>query len=156
MESVVFRKEDHVLAIRCVDGRTEAPVYGVAAGNLHQLRLTGGVLAPQVGARNDKTLLPLFTEFVMDQIMVAIQLKKPVAIVVVTHADCGAAHALGLSDAKVAECLHEFVSTLVERGVTIPVFGAHDDHCPAGIARVFKNVVTANVSRWLRAEEVAA
>jgi carbonic anhydrase len=145
MQSVVFEPTDQVLAIRCLDGRSEAPVQGVTATSYHQVRLAGGILAPLVGARNHPEALPVLNEFLFDQIMVGIELKHPVAIVIVTHSDCGAAKALGLSEGQVADRLQQFVRELVDRGVTLPIYGAHDNHCTAGVKRVFEKVLTANL-----------
>lgn len=146
MESVRFGPNDSVLTVRCLDGRTEAPVCGVLPKNLHQLRLAGGILAPLHGARKDPSCLQVLEEFFIDQIMGAVDLKKPVAIVIVTHSGCGVANALGIDDCSASLRTEMIISELISRGVSVPIYGAHDDHCKDGDRRVFRLVQRANVT----------
>lgn len=155
MEHVRFGSEDHVLVVRCSDGRCEVPVCDIPPAKLHNLRLAGGILSPLLGARGNADQLPVLQAFLLDQVLVMVALKKPVAIILMAHTHCGAAEKLGIDDCGQEDRLRQFVAELnaeLERqGTPLTIYAVFDEHCKHGISRVFRQVEQPHVTKLAKA-----
>jgi hypothetical protein len=122
----------NILYIRCSDGRSRRP-ENIRNHCVHQIRLPGGILFPELCAKNEAQLMrPLVEMVVMFAITTMIRLKKPDEVILASHDDCGAATDIGLDTTKVKR-KHASLGTKLRKkfpNTTITVL--HEKHCESG------------------------
>jgi hypothetical protein len=127
----------NVLKIRCSDGRSRKPDE-IRGDFIHQIRLPGGILFPDLCAQQFKNrwkravVSKLLRRVQMFAIEVMVNLKSPKKIYVMSHNHCGAAEAIGVSDAQARRAHKEFAQELQNRFPHIPVIALHDLHSECG------------------------
>jgi carbonic anhydrase len=115
------------LVIMCVDERSES----MTTGQVPPIRVPGGVLLPQCMGVMESAC----DDMLVRMVELAIAVKRPKVIQIVTHAHCGVQEMLKLSDEQVRESVRAFTARLRSAGIDLPVVAVHDDHCLMGKTR---------------------
>ncbi len=127
----------NVLKIRCSDGRSRKP-DDIRGNFIHQIRLPGGILFPDLCAQQFSHPLKravvskLLRRAQLFAIDVMVNLKAPETIYIMSHCNCGAAEAIGVTDAEVKVRHAAFAAELRTRFPHIPVVALHERHSICG------------------------
>jgi hypothetical protein len=122
----------NILYIRCSDGRSQRP-KDIREHCVHQIRLPGGILFPELCAKHQGWLLrSLIKGVVMFAIEIMVKLKQPDEIILASHDDCGAAMDIGLDTEQVKRKHRTLGERLKEKFPDIKICVLHEKHCESG------------------------
>jgi carbonic anhydrase len=121
----------NVLYVRCSDGRSRRPEE-IREHCVHQIREPGGILSSIFYAKHLGRSVNDYEEVLAFKIAAMVQLKAPDEIIVASHAHCGAAEDIGLTNEEVAHAHLEFGRKLQERFPHIKVRALHEQHSECG------------------------
>lgn len=122
----------NILYIRCSDGRSQRP-KDIREHCVHQIRLPGGILFPELCAKHEGRLLKVLLEGAfMFAIKIMVQLKKPDEIIIASHDNCGAAIDIGLTDEQIKRKHASLGSKLRGWFPNIQVKVLHEKHSDCG------------------------
>jgi carbonic anhydrase len=122
----------NILYIRCSDGRSQRPA-DIRNHCVHQIRLPGGILFPQLCAKHEGRLLKkILQEVFMFAIEIMVKLKKPDEIILASHDDCGAAADIDLDTEQVKRKHRALGERLKDKFPNIKVRVLHEKHCESG------------------------
>ncbi len=125
-----MRKKE-ILKIRCSDGRSRKP--GDIRGNwVHEIRQPGGILFPDLCALSIAGSEQTSEMTMLIAIDTMVQLKKPEEIILVYHTHCGAADAIGVSEADIKTKYLAWKKRLSERYPSITIRILKESHSECG------------------------
>lgn len=133
--------QDDVLYVRCSDGRTKRPDT-ILDKCTHQSRFAGGVLNAYFREKFFRVKLTLDGRIddQMQEIETMIGLKKPKKVIVASHADCGAAKALGYCHDDVLAIHEDWGRRIREFYPEAEVEVLHENHTDCGNHREWELV----------------
>lgn len=117
-----------IVWLACSDGRASVP--GLSGASLHEIRVPGGVLCPELGTAG--TLNERIVDLV-SCVKTMVRIKEAAMVVISLHDHCAAQKdILKLEDEDVVRRAVEFVQALKDGGVDVDIHIVHKHHCERG------------------------
>lgn len=128
-ELVVTSEKEHLVLVRCSDGRIQIPTE-FHQYLVHPISLPGGPIAPELFSitTNDggKT-----SEVLYQSIEAMVAIKSPTRIVITAHSHCAAAGLVGLNETQLEDACMKFALAVQKRypKIRVTVFFDHHSEC---------------------------